>query len=460
MWHSQNTKEAALRAAERLVKSAEAAGRPLTPDERSLAKQLLETAQDAKDSAAIVDQIDAMRGGGWDGKTSRSFGFGDALVAAIPPGGVFGKSIFQVDVAPTWALKAPTIPAIGDLARNEPTIVPMGYDRRWLYPNLVRQDLGNALSIQDFTQTARTVVGTVERSAVAATDKATLNTTTTLANEAVKQEAIVLDAIPVALLESVNGLREWFQAEGEFQIQKAIDTHVFAQIVAAAPPFGNTGTGLVAQVRNAVAAMRAEGANPDVLVLNATDAAALDLTADAGGYIFPTRDTGVSSPLWDLKVVERTSAAGKRRPTSWIRRCWACCISARPEWISTPTPVWVAPTLSATWSIFGSSRPCCTTSGTRRALAGSRRADGEGQGSGVVRTRRFRARTALCTGRATSSTSTTTTPWPSGSLLGGSSRFRANRPARVRAPETPQRPAWLVSAGGPLRSNERHHSHA
>jgi hypothetical protein len=60
-----------------------------------------------------------------------------------------------------------------------------------------------------------------------------------------------------------------------------------AQIVAAAPPFGTTGTGLVAKVGNGVAIMRAIGGNPSFVVLNPTDAASLDLEADAGGYHLP-----------------------------------------------------------------------------------------------------------------------------------------------------------------------------
>lgn len=31
-------------------------------------------------------------------------------------------------------------------------------------------------------------------------------------------------------------------------------------------------------------------------------------------YVFPLRDTGSSSPIWDLVVVERTSAAGNEPP--------------------------------------------------------------------------------------------------------------------------------------------------
>jgi Phage capsid family len=99
-------------------------------------------------------------------------------------------------------------------------------------------------------------------------------------------------------------------------VQTAVDAHVFAQIVAGAPPFGVTGTGLIAQLRNGITSMRAVGANPTIALLNPTDAAALDLsvTGTDNQYVFPLRDTGSSSPLWDLTVVERTSAAGTEPP--------------------------------------------------------------------------------------------------------------------------------------------------
>lgn len=43
-------------------------------------------------------------------------------------------------------------------------------------------------------------------------------------------------------------------------------------------------------------------------MLNPTDAVSLDLSADAGGYVFGSRDTGSASPLWGLRVVERIGA--------------------------------------------------------------------------------------------------------------------------------------------------------
>lgn len=212
--------------------------------------------------------------------------------------------------------KANSFPVVTSWDAPQPEIVPSGYDTRWLYPNLVRSDAGTATVIQDFKQSARTLTGTVKRALDATSTKANVDVTLALVTEALSQFAVTINDIPNALLESVRMIRSFLSNEGRFQVEKAIDAHVFAQIVAAAPPFGNTGTGLIEQVRNGISAMRVEGANPDILVLNATDAAALDLSTSGTGtpYLFATRTAGASSPLWGLTVVERTSAAGNEPP--------------------------------------------------------------------------------------------------------------------------------------------------
>ena len=102
----------------------------------------------------------------------------------------------------------------------------------------------------------------------------------------------------------------------QFQVQKSLDAHCFSQIVASSPPFGTSGADTVTKVRNAIASMRAEGANPDLLVMNATDAAALDLSTSGTStpYLFAVREPGGASPLFGLRVIERTSAAGNEVP--------------------------------------------------------------------------------------------------------------------------------------------------
>lgn len=238
---------------------------------------------------------------GGDSSDTESKTFADAVINA----GFDLKSQPTVEFSGVSALqKAPTFPATTVIAPSTPGITASGRDQRFLWPNLPRVDANGWTSVEDFRQTARTVTGDVERDIDADTDKAVLDVTLEHVVEAMKQWAVTIDDIPNAILQSMRNLRTFLDGEGRFQVEQAIDTHVMAQIVAATPPFGNTGTGLVEQIRNAVTAMRAEGASPSLLVLNAADAATLDLTEDAGGYVFPLSTTG-ASPLWGLRVIER-----------------------------------------------------------------------------------------------------------------------------------------------------------
>ena len=128
----------------------------------------------------------------------------------------------------------------------------------------------------------------------ATTDKAKLDVTLALVTEALSEFAVTIDDVPNAILESVDLLEQFLNDEGRFQVFTAIDAHVFAQIVAATPAFGTSGTTLIDQIRNGVATMRGTGANPDLLVVNPTTGASLDLSTSGAGtpYLFPTRETG------------------------------------------------------------------------------------------------------------------------------------------------------------------------
>jgi len=261
--------------------------------------------RDAEDEA-MKASIDGIRAG-------QSAGNGGGFGAAVISAGFSLKAQPTVNV-PTRAILSKAFPAVGDWNRLAPITVPLGQDRRFLYPSLPTTNVNDATAIQDFRQTVRTLTGSVQRNLDAATVKATVDTTLALVTESLSQFAVTINDVPNAILESVPLMSDFLNAEGRFQVEKALDAHVFSQIVAAAPPFGVTGTGLIAQLRNGIAAMRAEGANPTIAVVNATDAAALDLSTDAGGYIFPTRDVGTASPLFGLTVIERTSATGAEAP--------------------------------------------------------------------------------------------------------------------------------------------------
>jgi hypothetical protein len=201
--------------------------------------------------------------------------------------------------------RAQTVPAVNSWARLPGVLVPLGQDDRFLFPRLNTTSTGENTTILDWKQSVRTLTGTVARTLNAVSAKATLDTTTAAVVEDLQQFAVVLPTIPNQILESIPAFTDFMNTEGSFQIAKALDTHVLTQIVASTPLFSNTGTTLIDKIRTQIGTMRGSGANPTILVLNPTDATSLDLLADAGGYVFATRATGTSSPIYGTTVVER-----------------------------------------------------------------------------------------------------------------------------------------------------------
>jgi hypothetical protein len=202
-----------------------------------------------------------------------------------------------VTVSPSEGLTAPSV--VGQFVQKPA-------DKRFLYPLLAHQPVDpGVLALTEFTQTgSRTVTGEVERDPVATTTKADLALGVALATPSLKQFAVTISKVPSQLLESIDVFYSFLRSEMAYQLDLAVDAHVLAQIAAATPAKGKTGTTIVERTRNAVAAMRALGANPTILALSPTDAAALDVTKTELGYVFATRDSGSASPLWGLQIVE------------------------------------------------------------------------------------------------------------------------------------------------------------
>jgi len=65
-----------------------------------------------------------------------------------------------------------------------------------------------------------------------------------LVTERLVQQAIDIEDVPNAVFEVVPSLRDFLNAEARFQVTKALDSHAMSQILAASPPFGQTGTDL------------------------------------------------------------------------------------------------------------------------------------------------------------------------------------------------------------------------
>lgn len=320
--------------ANKIAERAEAQGRSLTSEERTQVNDCLEQIREIKASEAWAEgRVSDMSKDDWERRRNQEADEAlkaqiEAFNGSLNSGGMsFGDAVFragfslkaqpQVTIPVASALtKAPTFPAVGDWNRLAPVTVPMGTDRRWLYPNVVSQSVGPESAIQDFRQTVRTLTGSVQRNLDAVTDKANVDETLTLVTESLSQFAVTVNDIPNAVLESISTASDWLNSEMRFQIEKALDAHVFSQIVAASPPFGNTGADTITKVRNAIGSMRGEGANPDLLIMNSTDAAALDLSTSGTStpYLFAVREPGGASPLFGLRLIERTSAAGNEPP--------------------------------------------------------------------------------------------------------------------------------------------------
>jgi hypothetical protein len=109
--------------------------------------------------------------------------------------------------------------------------------------------------VSDFKQTARSVTGSVSRAIDATTTKAELGVTVVHGLEVLQQLAILASSIPNALLEDMNQLSDFLQAEMRFQVFSALDAHIVAQLIAASPPTFSTGANDVEKLRYAVADM-------------------------------------------------------------------------------------------------------------------------------------------------------------------------------------------------------------
>jgi hypothetical protein len=224
--------------ASQIAERAEAEARSLTSEERKEVNDCLEHVRDIKANEAWAEgRISDMPRDVWERRRNQEdqaelqkaiedmngrlngggMSFGDAVFRA----GFSLKAQPQVTIPVASALtKAPTFPAVGDWNRLAPVTVPMGTDRRWLYPNLVSQSVGAESAVQDFRQTVRTLTGSVQRNLDAATTKANVDTTLTLVTESLSQFAVTVNEIPNAVLESISTARDWLNGEMQFQVQK------------------------------------------------------------------------------------------------------------------------------------------------------------------------------------------------------------------------------------------------
>jgi hypothetical protein len=285
----------------------------LDGDERTKVKTLIALAV-RRDTDEQVEALEAARGSGTAG---RSFGskVGEHLARFAATDG------HRLDVKAFATAAVNGFEALGAKAPNltgappagwQPTsggVVPLGQDRRYVYANMPAVDAGDATSVDDFRVVDVTVTGNRERAIAATTPKAVASPEIVHVNTPLRQHAVILDAVPNALLGSMQGLRDVLDGQGRHLVSQSLDAHVYGQLIAAAPA-GDTGDNLIEQTRHGVAALRSAGHLPDLLIVSPTDAVDLDLSEDSGGYVFSVRSAGDASPLWNLRVVETPAAVG------------------------------------------------------------------------------------------------------------------------------------------------------
>lgn len=222
------------------------------------------------------------------------------------------EGALRVDVGAQSLLQ----PSIAPSLPRSPTssTVPAAPSRRWLYPGLEAKPFSGDLSATDYTVTwdltELTALTGVEIEPATDTEKASISPTIGLATVAASTFAVVLDSVPSQLFDNQDSLRQFLSIEMGRRISDAVDEHVVNAIETAAPPNGSTGSTLVKQVRNAIAAMRNLGGEPTLIALTPSAAATLDLSEDTAGHqIFRVDLEGSGSPVWSLQVRESPSVA-------------------------------------------------------------------------------------------------------------------------------------------------------
>jgi hypothetical protein len=263
--------------------------------------------------------LDSVSGDGWQQLVEGLKPTARGIEASVPLDSLMRPpTLATTSLTPSSGLSAPAYEVEG--------IVPLARDTRFgLTQNLRSQQVEQGdLALAEFRQVGtRTVTGAIERDPVATSEKAKLATSIELVTPSLKQLAIIQDGVPSKLFDAVQGLGdsaspaalpgaglllEWLRSELQYQLNRALDAHIMAQLIAAKPAFSETGTGKITQIRNAISAHRALGAMPTVLVASPKLAAELDSLEDSNKRpVFATRDTGSASPLFGLTIVEITS---------------------------------------------------------------------------------------------------------------------------------------------------------
>ena len=218
-----------------------------------------------------------------------------------------GKTKAAVPLDGLMRGKAGEFPADEDFPPLRAPSIITPVDTRYLYPNLARAALGPELSVAEFRQ-----VGSAE---VASGNVLRYPTDAPKGRGRRRARAGAGEGAPGCghdLKCAERDPRGRDHAAGvpagpaAHQARPGDRRTCVAAIDAASFHGGAVGADLVAQIRNGIAAMNSLGTNPTIVALSPTDSVELDLftTGADDAYAFALRDSGSSSPLFGLRVIE------------------------------------------------------------------------------------------------------------------------------------------------------------
>lgn len=174
--------------------------------------------------------------------------------------------------------------------------VPLGYDTRWLYPVLPTTAVSDATtSVQYLRQSARTLAGTaVIRALDATSTKPETSNTAELATLQLSQVASVQSGIP-----RIHAAQAPFQSMVEsdlrLSINDGLDEIVRRGVVTAGTAAAVTGD-ILQKTRRAMTVVAGNGYRADVLAIDPSGAANLDLLRSSGSEAFYLYGPGQGAP--------------------------------------------------------------------------------------------------------------------------------------------------------------------
>ena len=274
-------------------------------------KALRDHAETMKRVAADIRQEKALKEMFSDAPTAGQFGSAKAkssdLVDTIRAKGGFdvteARKIVLGSVGQKALMSTPADAEVGFIG-----LAAYGRDDRFAYTAFPSSSLGSALSVDTLTQSARTLAAPGDMDVAIAGTGAKPESVVSLARSNIDAVMIatVTEPIPNAHW-GLPSVAEFIRDELGYAVGRGIDSFLIAQLTGASGTntYTQTVDTTIDTYRKALAAARADGFAPDVLLVHPNDAVALDTTKDAADRYYGSGpgQTGFGS-VWGVKVVE------------------------------------------------------------------------------------------------------------------------------------------------------------